>query len=166
MLDYIDKISEQGECAIIHFLPCAIPDNDEADLIFYSVRDYFEKTYLKEFAKKVVRIMLRLMPYYTLSGFVVGEYLGFNKKIKKYQSIYPAEQNIKNILSEKEMAEIISASILSKGISSVWLVFGNPSDMAIYIGTDFVVDIHNATSEQLDFLKLLVHAEGLFLWQR
>lgn len=150
MYETINKIQESDHYYYIDYIPY-----NTSDPKFLELEDYFEKTYLNTFAKKIVTIILKMVYYYECEIFITED---FQKKPLKYE--IPFDVNIRYESPDK-IAYIIKQVIVDD-FSSVQILFSTPAFL-ISISGGFSVAIYQPTEEVIRLLEQLVLQEGLFL---
>ncbi|WP_097005625.1 hypothetical protein [Lacrimispora amygdalina] len=131
-----------------------IPYNTN-DPSYLELEEYFVKSYLKTFSKKITRIILKLIYYYQCEIYLIEPI----KKIPKDFN-FPFEINIRNN-TPKKLAYIIRQIIL-KDFSSMKILFPE-FHFLISIKGEFSVAVFNAPDKVLQLLEQLAQQEGLFL---
>lgn len=152
MLKLIDNLQENGKCYCIDFLP-----KQMSSTRFFEIEDFFIGTYLSEFSKKIVRIVVKLLGYYSTS-ICITEFpsdILDDIKIK-----YPIGKDISDRTIE-EIAFIVSHVII-EDVSSVQILLKDTNSL-ISVNGGFSVNVYNPSIEQLQLITMLVEQENLFL---
>jgi len=149
-----DMLKDDYSGYIIDFLPQVMESS-----YYFEIEEYFLRTYLKEFADKIVRIVIKLLGYYPSAQIYLSEFPAASDDPLK--DVYLKEENIRG-RSIEELAEIIT-HIIFTGISSVEILLDVDEKTLISIGGEFSVDISNLPEDKLNLFKQLVEQENLFL---
>ncbi len=151
MLDLIDELHE-GAGYIIDILPKTMESEG-----YFELEEYLMDTYIDEYAEKIVRIVLKIINYYSAQIFLTELPENYCGELKNY----PVDTDI-NGLDIKELADIIRY-IIKNDISSVQLLLGDSPYFNISISGGFNIDIYGAADDDLELIEMLVRQEGLFL---
>ncbi|WP_313076168.1 hypothetical protein [Lacrimispora sp.] len=150
MYEMIDLFQESDDYYYIDFIPY-----EANDVTFLELEEYFERTYLRSFAKKITRIALKMIYRYPCE-IIFTE----STKIAKLKYEMPFYENIPNSTPDK-LAYFIN-KIITKDFSSMQILFSEPQFL-LSISGGFSVAIYQPTDEVLQILKMLIGQEGLFL---
>ena len=150
MYELIDLLQESKNYYFVDYIPY---NTDNPD--FLELEEYFEDTYLSEFAEKIVRIALKVIYLYPCKI-----YLTAPNKIIPNQEEFSFDVDIRNSTPET-IANAIRQVIL-KDFSSVQILFSNPQCL-VSISGEFSVTIYNPPKNMIMLFEQLVNQEGLFL---
>lgn len=150
MYKTIDLLQELEDYYYIDYIPY-----HPTDANYLELEEYFEENYLPEYAKKIVRIALKLIYFYECEIFLTEN----TKKVELKYNI-PFNVNIRDNGPEK-IAYIIEQVIL-KDFSSVQILFSTPLFL-MSINGGFSVAIYQPSDKVIQILQSLVTQEGLFL---
>ena len=59
MFTLIDRLQEATDCYYIDFLPKKMNGSN-----YFEIEEFFYRTYIKDFSKKIVRIIVKILGYY------------------------------------------------------------------------------------------------------
>lgn len=149
MYELIDLLQESKNYYFIDYVPYNANNPN-----FLELEEYFEDTYLSEFAEKIVRIVLKVIYLYPCQI-----YLTTPNKIIPEQEEFSFDVDIRNSTPEK-IANAIRQVIL-KDFSSVQILFSNP-EFLVSISGEFSVTIYNPPKDMIILFEQLVNHEGLF----
>jgi len=153
LTEIIESLHDDEEWYVIDYLPVTM-----VNPIYFDIEEYFMRTYLKNFAKKISRIIIKLIGYYPVQICLTE----FPKKRKDpLKKLYPIEKNLWK-MPFAELDKILTHVIIND-ISSVQIVFGNNPYSLISVTGGFSVTAFRFKDEQLNILERLVKQEGLFL---
>lgn len=153
MLTLIDWLLDNTDCYYIDFLPETMISSD-----YFEIEEFFYDTYIKDFSKKIVRIIVKILGYYPAQIYLTE----FPDKIdNNFKSLYPVEEDIRN-KPLKELAKIISYVIIND-VSSVNIILGENEKSLISVKGGFSIDIYNISEERLKLFNTLIEQENLFL---
>lgn len=155
--DIVFEILEKEKCYLIDFLPKKVQDNEK----YYYLEKYFCKKYSKRylrrrvaddmFADNISKIVLSLISYYKVIVFYETQ-----KKFSFYDKLY------NNNLYYK-IHKLIK-QIISKDCRKMYFVLENNENFFIIaIEGGYNVSVYSAKETDLEFIKLLVNKNGLFL---
>lgn len=147
MIEKIEELQESKNCYIIDYLPMTMLGQE-----YFEIEKFFLKNYIKDFSKKIVNIVVKLIGYYDAQIYLTEYY--------KIQSLYPIGQNIRH-QSLFKIAEIISY-IIENDTSSVQVIFNTSPYFLISINGGFSIAVYNTSEEQRQLLNALVTQENLF----
>ena len=86
MLTLIDWLLDNTDCYYIDFLPETMVSSD-----YFEIEEFFYDTYIKDFSKKIVRIIVKILGYYPAQIYLTE----FPDKIdNNFKSLYPVEEDI------------------------------------------------------------------------
>jgi hypothetical protein len=150
MYEMIDLFQESDDYYYIDFIPY-----EANDVRFLELEEYFERTYIRSFAKKITRIALKLIYRYPCE--IIFTESAIPVKLKYEMPFY---ENIRNSTPDK-LAYFIN-KIIIKDFSSMQILFSEPQFL-FSIDGGFCVSVYQPTDEVLQILKMLIGQEGLFL---
>ena len=150
MYEMIDLFQESDDYYYIDFIPY-----EANDVSFLELEEYFERTYLPFFAKKITRIVLKLIYRYPCK--IIFAESAIPVKLKYEMPFY---EDIRNSTPDK-LAYFIK-KIVIKDFSSMQILFSEPQFL-MSISGGFSVAVYQPTDEVLQILKMLIGQEGLFL---
>lgn len=153
MLTFIDRLQETTDCYYIDFLPQKMNSSD-----YFEIEEFFYNTYIKDFSKKIVRIIVKILGYYPAQIYLT-EFP--DKSDNNFKSLYPVGEDIRN-KPLTELAKIIS-HVITNDVSSIQIILGYTKKSLISINGGFSVDIYNISEEELKLFKILIEQENLFL---
>lgn len=150
MYEMIDLFQESDDYYYIDFIPYEATEEK-----FLELERYFERTYLRTFAKKMTRIALKMIYRYPCE--IIFTESAIPVKLKYEMPFY---EDIRNSTPEK-LAYFIN-KIVTKDFSSMQILFSEPQFLMSIAG-GFSVTVYQPTNEVLQILKMLIAQEGLFL---
>ncbi|MGG0822005.1 hypothetical protein ABE099_03935 [Paenibacillus turicensis] len=150
MYEVIDKLQESNDYYYIDYIPFLIKDPKYLDL-----EEFFIKTYLDSYSKKISRIMLKLIYYYNCKIYLTEPSKEFNENLE-------IQFNTDIRATSPEKLDDIIRKVILTDFSSVQILFSDPLFL-ISIGGEFSVTIFKPTDEVVENLNQLVNQEGLFL---
>jgi hypothetical protein len=150
MYEMIELLQELDDFYYIDYIPY-----EATDVKILELEEYFERTYLRPYAKKITRIALKLIYRYTCDIFLTES---LKPVPLKYEITF--NENIRNYTPEK-LAYFIN-KIVSEDFSSMQIMFSEPQFL-MSINGGFSVAVYQPTNEVLPILQKLIGQEGLFL---
>lgn len=150
MYELIDSLQESEDYYYIDYIPYTTDDSEYLEL-----EEYFIKTYLESFSKKISRIMLKLIYYYPCEIYLT-EPLG--KIPEDFNVLF--NTNIRK--NTPDRLSYVIRQIISNDFSSIDILFTEPVFL-ITIEGEFAVTIYNVPDKSVQLLNQLVQQEGLFL---
>jgi hypothetical protein len=150
MYEMIDVFQESDDYYYIDFIPY-----EANDVKFLELEEYFERTYIRSFAKKIIRIVLKMIYRYPCE-------IIFTESARPVKLKYemPFYEDIRNSTPDK-LAYFIN-KIIKEDFSSMQILFSEPQFL-FSINGGFGVAVYQPTDEVLQILKMLIGQEGLFL---
>ena len=148
-----EKSQEKQDCFVIDFLPQIMESP-----VYFKLEKFFLQTYLKEFSQKVIRIVFKLMGYYSVQLYLT-EFPEESKDSLRFK--YPVEKDLSNRPLE-EIAQIIDHVIVND-ISSVQITLGTKDKSYLSIEGEFSVAVYSLSKDFIELLTALTVQEGLFL---
>lgn len=152
MYEIIDSMQESDNYYYIDYIPYNIDDPQ-----FLELEEFFEETYLPEYAKKISRIALKMVYFYSCEIFLTKD----TKNVSLKYDI-PFDINIR--ISSPEKLTYIIEQVILEDFSSVQILFSTPLFL-ISISGGFSVIIYQPSDEAIQILQQLAIQEGLFLKQ-
>lgn len=150
MYEIIDSMQESDTYYYIDYIPYNVANSE-----FLELEAYFEKTYLQEYAKKISRIALKLIYYYSCEVYVTE----YNVQDRHLKFEFPSNTDIRGFSPEK-IAYIIE-QVVRKDFSSVQILFSTPRFL-FSISGGFSVFIYSPPEDAIQLLNQLISQEGLF----
>lgn len=153
MFTLIDQLQETTDCYYIDFLPKKMNGSN-----YFEIEEFFYNTYIEDFSKKIVRIIVKILGYYPAQIYLT-EFP--DQSDNNFISLYPVGEDIRNI-PLTELDKLISHVIIND-ISSVQIIFGDAEKSLISINGGFSIDIYNISEKELKLFNILIEQENLFL---
>jgi hypothetical protein len=150
MYEMIDLFQDSDDYYYIDFIPY-----EANDVTFLELEEYFERTYLRSFAKKITRIALKMIYRYPCEIIFTESVIPVKLKYEM-----PFYEDIRNSTPDK-LAYFIN-KIITKDFSSMQILFSEPQFLFSIQG-GFSIALYQPTDEVLQILKMLIGQEGLFL---
>lgn len=152
LYERIDELQMLDELYYIDYVPYETPDTK-----FLELETFFEKTYIHSFAKKMARIVLKLIYHYTCESFYLDK-IPIKPASPKYKF------NFKDNLLDSSPKKLtyFMRQVIANDFSGVQVLFSEPVFL-ININGGFSNEIYQPTTEVVELLKLLTKQEGLFL---
>ena len=151
MFTLIDQLQETTDCYYIDFLPKKMNGSN-----YFEIEEFFYHTYIKDFSKKIVRMVVKILGYYPAQI-----YLTEFPDHSNLKSLYPVWEDIRNI-SLTELDQIIS-HVITNDVSSVQILLGDAEKFLISINGGFSIDLYHIPEKELELLNMLIEQENLFL---
>ena len=151
MYELINSLQESEDYYYIDYIPYTTYDSEYLEL-----EEYFIKTYLESFSKKISRIMLKLIYYYPCEIYLTEP---SRRKIPNDFNFF-FNTNIRKNTPDRLSYAI--RQIILNDFSSINILFTEPIFL-ITIEGEFAVTIYNAPDKSVQLLNQLVQQEGLFL---
>lgn len=153
MLKLIDELQKNTDCYYIDFLPQKMNSSD-----YFKIEEFFYNTYIKDFSKKIVRIIIKLLGYYP-TQICLTEFP--DKTDNNFKSLYTVGEDIRN----KPLAELdkLISYVITNDIASIQIILGDTEKSLISVNGGFSIDIYNISEEKLNLFTTLIEQENLFL---
>lgn len=152
LYERIDELQMPDEFYYIDYIPY-----ETYGVKFLELETFFEKTYIHSFAKKVARIVLKLIYHYPCENFHL-----FEVPIKPASPKYKFNFKDNLLDSSPKKLSYFMRQIIVKDFSGFQVLFSEPVFLISFNG-GFSNAIYQPTTEVLELLKLLTKQEGLFL---
>lgn len=153
MFTLIDRLQETTDCYYIDFLPKKMNGSN-----YFEIEEFFYRTYIKDFSKKIVRMVVKLLGYYPAQIYLT-EFPDHSDS--NFKSLYPVGEDIRN-KPLTELDQIISHVIIND-VSSVQILLGDAEKFLISINGGFSIDLYHIPEKELELLNTLIEQENLFL---
>lgn len=149
MYERIDFLQESDDYYFIDYIPYHPTDRE-----FLELEEYFQQTYLPEFAEKIIRIILKVVYFYPCQIFLTEP----SKAIPEQQD-FSFDTDIRNTKPE-QIAHAIRQVIL-KDFSSVQILFSKP-EFLVSIDGEFSVTVYVPPQDAIELFQQLTDHEGLY----
>ncbi len=153
LTDIICSLTDTQDWYVIDYLPITMEDP-----IYFDIEEYFMETYLEDFAKKISRIIIKLIGYYPVQ---IRRTECSPKRKDDFKKLYPIDKNLWKMPFD-ELEKMLTRVIIHD-IPSVDIVFGNNPYWLISVDGGLSVVVYGFKNERLNILERLVMQEGLFL---
>ena len=124
---------------------------------YSKIEQYFLDTYIKEYAKKVCRIVVLLHAYYDFDYYVTEFPSILSNKGRKFAKY--SDRHVKH-LEFKELSKLIEF-VITTGVSSVEII-NLKNNFLISINGDFSTVVYHVFDEDKQFIESIVQREGLY----
>lgn len=147
-----EELQQSGNQYCIDYLPRRLATQD-----YFELEEYFVDTFLQSFSEKIVRIVFKLIYYYSAELCLTELPCDYSGDLSNYD----VGKNIRQ-LPLKEISNIINEAIMTDK-SSVLILLNTDADCNICINGGFSVSVYSTNSEIIEFISVLVTQENLFL---
>lgn len=145
----IDELLESKSCYIIDVLPKKVNCDYSR---FSKLEAYLVENYIKEFARKISNIIIKLMYY-------------FETEVYRLELI-DGESIISHNYADKDLvyiSNIIKEIVENFNNSWVQIICKGENTFLINLNGQFSVNLYNVSLLDLDLINMLVKQEGLFI---
>jgi len=146
MFTLIDQLQETTDCYYIDFLPEKMNGSN-----YFEIEEFFYTTYIKDFSKKIVRIIVKILGYYPAQIYLT-EFP--DQSDNNFISLYPVGEDIRNI-PLTELDKLISHVIIND-VSSVQIIFGDAEKSLISINGGFSIALTTKIGLSMRFFSYLM----------
>lgn len=147
--ELIEKILEKDKVRVIDYFPEKIKDWNRYEPIEWFL---MKKENRKKYARKIIRILLKLMPYYDVK--IVIPETG-KKRLKKYEGILPYQK-----MKISDMCRILQKVIICDE-----MVFVLIESLKITIQIQlYNTAVYFYEYQEVPLLEKIIMSEGMFYW--
>lgn len=147
--ELIEKILEKDKVRVIDYFPEKIKDWNRYEPIEWFL---MKKENRKKYARKIIRILLKLMPYYDVK--IVIPETG-KKRLKKYEGILPYQK-----MKISDMCRILQKVIICDETVSV-LIESLKITIQIQL---YNTAVYFYEYQEVPLLEKIIMSEGMFYW--
>lgn len=150
MYTTIEKLQQSKKYHYIDYIPFEVENKEYLEL-----ENFFEKTFISDFAKKINNIILKMIYYLECEI-----YLLHTENLEGLDYDIPFDTNIreKNV---KELSYIIQQVVI-RDVTSLQIYF-KTKNFLISINGGFLVTIYNLPADLVLIVKKIIEQEGLVL---
>ncbi len=146
----IEKLQQLEKYHYIDYIPFEVENKEYLEL-----ENFLEKTFIKDFAKKVSNIILKLIYYLDCEIYLLN-----SENFRELDYDIPFDTNIRG-RNVEELSYIIQQVVI-RDVTSLQIYF-NTANFLVSIDGGFLVSIYNLPFNLSMTLKKIIEQEGLVL---